>query len=161
MVREAIVNASPLIFLARGGHLDLLRTVADRILVPAPVINEIVARGESDRTASSVRRNPWIEPVSPEMVPDMVREWGLGVGESAVLALALKRPGTEVIMDDLCGRKCAVSLGIRVRGTLGIVLLAKKRGLIPSARDILDDLIRGGMYLTRDILDRALQRVGE
>jgi len=60
-------------------------------------------------------------------------DWGLGPGESSVLALANKHPGMEAIIDDLAGRKCAAYLKIPVRGTLGIVLVLKKRGVIPQA----------------------------
>ena len=88
-------------------------------------------------------------------------EWGLGPGESAVLAYARAHPGTEAIIDDFMGRQCAKALGIPVRGTLGLVLSAKKRGRISSARDVMEDLIKGGLYLSRSVLDEALQHVGE
>jgi predicted nucleic acid-binding protein len=48
-----------------------------------------------------------------------------------------------------------------LRGTLGIVLVAKKRGLIPSARVVMEDLIQAGLYLSRRGLDDALRRVDE
>jgi predicted nucleic acid-binding protein len=75
------------------------------------------------------------------------------------------RPSTpgraEAILDDLAGRKCVANLGIPVRGTPGIVLVAKQRGLIPQARPVLEDMMQAGMYLSRKVLDQALQRVGE
>ena len=67
----------------------------------------------------------------------------------------------QAVMDDLMGRKCARVLAIPMRGTVGIVLKAKKDGHIPSARSVLEELILGGMYLSRSILDKALERVGE
>lgn len=86
---------------------------------------------------------------------------GLGAGESSVLAFAYQHAGVEAIIDDLAARKCAAGLGIPVRGTLGIVLVAKKRGLIPSARAVMEDLIQAGLYLSRRDLDDALGRVDE
>jgi predicted nucleic acid-binding protein len=94
-------------------------------------------------------------------IPPLVAGWGLGAGESAVLALALSVPGAVAILDDLAGRRCAAALGVPVRGTLGMVLAAKQRRWIPLARPVLEDLIRGGMYLSRGVLDEALSRVGE
>ena len=88
-------------------------------------------------------------------------EWRLGAGESSVLALASEHPGTEAIIDDLAGRKCAASLNIPVRGTLGIVLVAKKRGLIPEAQPVIEDIMTAGLYLSRKVVDEALGRVGE
>jgi len=52
-------------------------------------------------------------------------------------------------------------LGIPVRGTLGIVLAAKKRGLIPKARPVIETLIRSGMYRSRNVIEEALRRVNE
>ena len=69
--------------------------------------------------------------------------------------------GTDAIIDDLAGRKCGLSLNLHVRGTLGLVLLAKKKGMIPECRPVMEDLMRGGMYLSRRVLDEALKRVGE
>ena len=69
--------------------------------------------------------------------------------------------GLEAIIDDLAGRKCAASLDVFVRSTLGIVLVAKRRGTIELARPVIEDIITAGLYLSRKVLDRALQRVGE
>jgi len=157
----AVVNASPLILLSRGGHLDLLRHFAGRALVPEPVADEIRTGGPTDITVKALGEAPWIDVVPAPRLPESVVKWGLGRGESSVLAVALAQPGMEAVIDDLAGRKCAAALGIPVRGTLGIVLVAKTRGVIPSARAVVDDLTRGGLYLSRRVLEEALKRVGE
>jgi predicted nucleic acid-binding protein len=156
-----VINASPLIFLARGGHLGLLAKLARRLLVPQPVAQEILQRGPQDVTAQALQQSAGLEVVPVTAVPRLIEQWGLGDGESAVLTLAQSTPGAVAIIDDLAGRKCAQTLRIPVRGTLGIVLLAKQRGLIPQARPVLEDLVRGGLYLSRPVLDGALRRVGE
>ena len=161
MDESAAVNASPLILLSRSGHLGLLRDSAGRVLVPAPVAEEILARGMGDATARAIRENPWMEVVAEPPVPDEIASWGLGPGESAVLAVALANPGMTAIIDDLGGRKYAACLHIPVRGTLGIVLAARRRGIIPLARPVLDDLLASGLYLRRSVLNEALKRVDE
>ena len=161
MAEQAVSNASPLIFPSRGGHLPLLRAFADRVLGPEAVASEIRAKGPDDCTAQALEATAWLEVVPSVPVPEEVMQWGLGAGESGVLAAALLRPGLEAIIDDLAGRRCARSLGVTVRGTLGIVLVARQRGAISEARPVLGDLIRGGMYLSRYVLDAALARVGE
>ena len=85
----------------------------------------------------------------------------MGAGESSVLALAGKHPGTEAIIDDLAGRKCAAGMNIPVRGTLGIVLVAKKRGLVLKAGPIIEDMMSAGLYLSRKVVSEALKRIGE
>lgn len=158
---QAIINASPLIFLSRSGHLDLLQAFAKEVWVPEPVATEILQRGQQDITARAIQQTHWLITTAVSPIPTAVTEWRLGAGESSVLALASEHPGTEVIIDDLAGRKCAASLNIPVRGTLGIVLVAKKRGLIPKARPIITDMMIAGLYLSRKVVDEALQRVGE
>jgi len=157
----AIINASPLIFLARSQHLELLKFFAREIWIPEPVAEEILARGMSDVTARAMRTTPWLIQKPAAVITLSILEWRLGPGESGVLALAHQYPGTEAILDDLAGRKCAASLGIPIRGTLGIVLVAKQRGLITHARPVLEDMLQTGMYLSRKVLDQALARVGE
>lgn len=157
----AVINASPLIFLARGGHLGLLTRLIQQVVVPQPVAAEIQRRGPQDVTVQALQCVPALTVVPAPEVPVTIERWGLGLGESSVLALASVTSQAVVIMDDLAGRKCAHALGLPVRGTLGLILLAKRRGLIPLARPVLEDLVRGGLYLSRPILDEALQRVGE
>ena len=94
-------------------------------------------------------------------IPTPIVEWRLGAGEFSSLALALEHPGTEAIIDDLAGRKCAASLGIPVRGTLGIVLVAKQRGVVHEAKPIIEDMMDAGLSLSREVVDAALRRVGE
>jgi len=126
VAERAIINASPLIFLSRGGHLDLLRVFAKKIWAPEPVAGEIRQRGTRDVTARAIEETAWLIPRPVTAIPTAITEWRLGAGESSVLALALEHPGTEAIIDDLAGRKCAAGLNIPVRGTLGIVLVAKE-----------------------------------
>lgn len=77
------------------------------------------------------------------------------------VALALKNAKTEAIIDDLAARRCAAALQIPVRGMLGIVLAAKKRGEISAARPLLEKLRQNGMYLSDKILNQALDLIGE
>ena len=161
MAEQAIINASPLIFLSRSRHLDLLQLFAEEIWVPEPVAGEIRRRGMRDITARAIEETDWLISHPVTAIPTAITEWRLGAGESSVLALALEHPGTEAIIDDLAGRKCAASLDIPVRGTLGIVLVAKQRGVIPQARPVIEDMMGAGLYLSRKVLEAALHRVGE
>lgn len=156
-----MANASPIIFLARGGYLDFQQVTSNRVLVPMPVALEIRRRGSEDVTARALDATPWLEVVDPPPVPSVIHAWDLGPGESAVLAWARAHPGCEAIIDDLAARRCAATLGVPVRGTLGLVLLAKKRGRIPLARPVLLALRQAGMYLSDRIVNDAFAIVDE
>ncbi len=58
--------------------------------------------------------------------------WDLGLGESQVLSWIYQNPGYEAILDDRAAKNAAASLGIPVRGTLGVILLAKREGRVES-----------------------------
>jgi predicted nucleic acid-binding protein len=154
-------NASPLIFLARAGLLDLLQLLSAEVIVTEAVATEIGRRGANDPTARAIAETAWLIVAQTPAIPPQIQAWGLGVGESSVLAWALAHPGAEAIVDDLAARRCAASLNIPVRGTLGLVLTAKQRGRITAARPVLMQLRQGGMYLSDRVLNQALALVGE
>ena len=72
-----------------------------------------------------------------------------------------KHCGYVAVIDDLAARRCASVVGISTRGTLGVVLLAKQRGIIPSAADIVAQLRNAGLYLSPEVIGDALSLVGE
>jgi predicted nucleic acid-binding protein len=158
---RAVVNASPLIFLSRAGLIALLRLISSEIIVPEAVASEIEVRGKSDPTAQTLANVSWLLVSQTPAVPAQIQAWGLGPGESSVLAWAHAHPGSEAVIDDLAARRCAGTLRIPVRGTLGLALIAKQRGQISSARQVLERLRHGGMYLSDNVMNRALALVGE
>jgi predicted nucleic acid-binding protein len=155
-----VVNASPVISLAKAGGLALLPELAEAVFLPEPVAEEILAGSPADPARRALEER-WLQRASPAGVPDRILEWGLGAGESAVLALVLERPGCTAVLDDAAARTCARALGLPLLGTLGIVLRARRAGLIPSAAQLLRSLRQAGLYLDDGILRETLARVGE
>ena len=162
MPEGAAVNASPLIYLARIRRLDLLRVLSGPIVVPAVVVQELAAGVPREPAVEAVAEAGWLEVVhEPPPVPDDIRAWDLGAGESAVLAWARNRPGALAVMDDLQGRRCANSLGVPVMGTLAILLAAKRTGLLDTIRGVVEELVAHGMYLSERIVREVLTAAGE
>jgi predicted nucleic acid-binding protein len=161
LAERPAVNASPLIYLARADLLSFLQLAGPEIVVPGPVAEEIRAGGGENPAARALESTPWLKVVAVASVPATIQGWDLGEGESSVLAWAHASPGTLAILDDLAARRCAATLRIPVRGTLGLVLVAKQRGRIPAARPVLEAMRASGMYLSDSVLNRALALVGE
>jgi predicted nucleic acid-binding protein len=161
LAERTAVNASPLIYLSRAGLIQLLQLVGAEIVVPLAVAQELRRRGPEDPAVRALDTNPWLVVIETPPVSALIQKWDLGPGESAVLAYAHSAPGTLAILDDLAARRCAGSLGIPIRGTLGLVLLAKQRGVIPAARPALDVMRLAGMYLSDAVMNQALAMVGE
>lgn len=155
------INTSPLIFLTKGGFLELLQLVSPEIIVPVAVAREIQAYGATDTTAQALAATDWLVVRETPSVPAIIQSWDLGAGELAVLTWGYVNPGTEIILDDLAARRCAAALGIPVRGTLGLVITAKQRGKITAARPVLEQLRLSGMYLSDSVINRALALVEE
>lgn len=161
MTESPAINTSPLIFLSKANLLNLLQIVSPQIIVPEAVATEIQAYGETDLTARTLAATDWLVVIPTPLVPAVIQSWDLGAGESAALTWGYTHPGTEVILDDLAGRRCATTLGIPVRGTMGLVLTAKQRGEISAARPVLEQLRLSGMYLSDQVMNQALALIGE
>src|SRR5438874_778951 len=107
MADQAVVNSSPLIFLAEADLLGLLKLAGNEIIVPAAVADEIRSYGPTDKTVQAIEGTDWIVIVETPPIPLEIKVWSLGDGESSVLAWAHSNPGTEAIIDDLAARRCA------------------------------------------------------
>jgi predicted nucleic acid-binding protein len=145
----------------RIDRLDLLVSLTKLLGVPEAVIREIQAGSDRDGTANKIKGLASILQVDDRPVPDQIRSWDLGVGESQVLAHGLELPGSEVVLDDLAARRCARSLGLSMIGTLGIVVLCRHRGVISAARPVMETLREAGLRLKPALMDEALAKVGE
>lgn len=156
-----VIDTSPLIFLTKAKRVELLQLSYPTVLVPKMVIMEIQQYGTTDPTWQALQENDWLVAVETPPMAEPIQACALDPGESAVLAWAYQNPDTEVILDDLAGRRCAKRLGIPVRGTLGLVLSAKKRGQINAARPVITELKQAGMYLSDRVIRQALAMVGE
>lgn len=158
-----IFNASPLIVLAKCGLLDRLLGLADTVVLPMQVAQEIERVNDPEDAARS-----WIEESArrdlirqaPE-IPSFVTAWDLGPGESAVIALGTINPGAFVVLDDLPARRCAQALGLPLVGTLGLILMAKQQGILSSVSPALDAICASGLYISPQQLASVRQQAGE
>jgi predicted nucleic acid-binding protein len=103
----------------------------------------------------------WLQIVEPHSVPSEWLTLDLGMGELAVLALALENPGRIVLLDDGLARRIAQSAGLTVWGTLKILLEAKSHNLTDSIKPLVDRLKGAGMWVSNDIRKRVLALAGE
>jgi len=156
-----VVNASPVILLAKIGQADLLLRLPERTVIPQSAATEILA-GPADDLG---RR--WLESLQPGVIqPDKhlpleIASWDLGAGESAVLAWAAADRSWEAVLDDRAARRCAEVMKVPVAGSLGVILSAKKRGIVPQAGPLVSALKTAGAHFSDELIAAALQLVGE
>jgi hypothetical protein len=149
-----VSNSSPLIALARIQRLDLLSAIFESVLIPPAVAREI---------APSIPVPPtWLRIQAPSVAPpaSFLRR-RLGDGEREALALATELKADWIILDDLPARRSADATGLNVIGTLGMLITAKRAGLLKSIRPELDALLRTAFFLTAQLYDQVLQAAGE
>jgi len=159
-----IVDASPLILLARVDCLELLREPPDSdVTVPDVVFQEVLAGERFDPKVQAIRRasNTWLR-VSPivRVAPGLDPK-RLDAVEMAVLSLAVENPGAVVVLDDQDARKEAARRSIPLLGTSGILLRAKEQGRLAAVRPTLDALRKAGLYLTDSVYHMVLRMAGE
>lgn len=160
-INQVIVNASPLICLDKSGLIDLLPTLFKEIAVPNEVCQEILAKGKEKFSGPEFLSADWLKRVERITIVPQVASWDLGQGESAVLSFAFNNPEYWAIIDDREARRCAMSLHCRFTGTIGVIILAKRRGLIPSIRESLEKLRNAGLWMSEELRDQVCRIFGE
>jgi predicted nucleic acid-binding protein len=103
----------------------------------------------------------WVSTATPRSLAALPLIAGLGAGEAEVLMLALEHEDAIVLLDDHMARTMAVALRIRVKGTLGILLEAKKAGLIHAVKSYIDHLDSLNFRLSRETRTIVLKMAGE
>ena len=159
-VRRWVFDASPLIALGKAGLLGLPVEVGVEGLIPEAAAAEVAAGDEGDPARAWLMAGPPFE-VVPAPVSSVVAAWGLGAGETAPLSYALGHPGVEAVLDERAARACAEALGVGVRGTLGLLVLAKREGAVSAVRPHVDALLGAGYHLGSALVAAVLDEAGE
>jgi predicted nucleic acid-binding protein len=156
-----IVNASPLIVLSKIGHSDLLVKLAEHVVLPSAVFDEVTDKDVDGTILNWINRQSTIKVQSVAIQDSEIASWDLGAGESEVLTLARLIENSTVVIDDKSARNCADSFGIPKLGTLGVVVLAKKYQLITEIKPLIGQLTEIGFYMSPILISEVLELVGE
>ena len=157
-----VCNAGPLIALACVAQLPLLRALYPRVLVPEPVIEEIVRSGAGRAGAIEIGSASWLEVVSSPAEPDTLLAAELGIGESAVIRVAARLRAPLVLIDERRARRIATQVyGLKVRGSAGVLVEAKRAGLVPTIRPLLEAMVQRGYFLSSRLVEIACYAAGE
>lgn len=153
---EVVSNTSPVIFLSKIGSLELLDQCFSATFIPEAVLLELRDQplpAFIQMSAISVYGNAFVSGALGR----------LHRGELEAMILAQEINADLVVMDDFLARKKAKRLGLRVIGTVGILLLAHRRGLL-SATKVEDCLVelteKHGLYLSAEMLTDIRQSLG-
>lgn len=150
---EVVADASPLIALQQIGSLHFLEPLFGGVLVPPAVAREI---------APSVPPAPFIEEraLAQPIAPAVLRS-RLGPGESEAISLALELSAEHLIVDERQARRVAGEVGVPIIGTLGLLLAAKRKGLVPAVRPPIEALLGHGFHVGQEWIQVTLEAAGE
>ncbi len=152
-----ISNTGPLIVLHETSLLWLLKELYTEILIPKAVYSELMKKSEGQKIVDT----KWIRVVEVQksdilkMLTNLLDE-----GEAETITLANEKK-VAILLDEKKGRKMAKSLNLKIQGTLGILIKAKKSGLITSVKDCILKFMTTGYYLDKELINEVLKKTGE
>ncbi len=158
---NVICNTSPLQYLHQLDQLHLLPALVKQVIVPQAVTEEIAAGKEQGINLPNPAALEWVMIQRPASAPALPLITDLGPGETEVLMLALELPDALVILDDGLARRVAEMCGLRLTGTLGLLIDAKRAGLISAVRPLLDQLQALRFFISTETRHAVLKMVGE
>lgn len=162
MPEEVVVaDSGPLIALALGRCLHLLRDLYGTVLVPDAVWREVTEAGQGKAGAAEIAAASWLARTALGRSPDPLLRAELGPGESEAISLAADRNALLIVDERQARRIAEIAYGLRVRGTVGTLVLAKRRNLVPEVRPVLERMRLGGYYLADALIEAACESVGE
>ncbi len=153
-----VPDSGPLIYLASANQLELLRLLYGTVVVPRAVFEEVTVAGAGMIGAAEVLAASWLQIEDQTPDPELLRV--LDRGESAAIPLA-ERLHAILLVDDGDARAVATRRGLAVIGTLGVLVAARRRGLVAQIAPVLDVMAGHGMFVSVDLRRRVLEMVDE
>ncbi len=159
---EVVSNASPLIHLAKIGQLNLLHEFFGEIAIPRAVYKECIIEGEKRQEIAIIKNANWLHVcnVSDKNLVTVLQS-ELDNGESEAIALALEKSADLILLDDAEAREKARLYHLKITGTLGILLRAKKEDKLQSFGDMIEQLLATGFWVDAALKRRLFVEAGE
>jgi predicted nucleic acid-binding protein len=157
---KVVSNTTPLLSLLKIDALDILKALYENVLVPQAVYQEIETGKDRD-FYTDLKKLDWIiiKPVTSHRERKYL--FDLDDGEAETLILAQEQNADLAIIDEKCGRRYARQLGIPVTGTIGLLLKAKKQGLVAGIKPLLQRLLDKQTWISEDLIQKALELADE
>jgi len=157
-----VINTGPLLALIAGyGDLSLLEKIYKRVLVPFEVCLEMEAGGSAAFGINEFKKSTFLEKQTKSLtIFDLLRN-SLDLGEASVIQLALNEKIHTVCIDEAVGRRVARLNGLKLTGSIGVLIKAKKFGLDFSMQEAIKKMQANGIYLSRKVIDFAINQVTE
>ena len=157
-----VSNTTPILSLNKVGLLYILRELFGQVFVPKAVYNEItvLGKGKQGDAIFNIAAFIQIKDIQNAMAASLlISQLDYGEAESIVLAGELK--ANILLLDEKKARKIAKAYNQEVIGTIGVIQMAKNKGLIPVIKLYLDELIKNGIWIERRLYQSVLDNNNE
>jgi len=157
-----VINTGPLLALvAAFDNLSVLKSLYKEVHVPAEVGCEILAGGTSGFGVTQFIDASWLNKWESEQKIPLFLTNILDRGEASVIQLALSENIKTVCIDEVVGRRVARLNGLSLTGSVGILLRAKREGLLSSVNGAVQKMQKNGIWLSEKVIDFALRQANE
>lgn len=159
-----VSDTTPIISFIKIGRLDLLEKLFVDVLVPEAVFRELTANEAFKEEAEIVKNASFIkiQPIKNKQALEILQATsGLDDGESEAIVLSGEQNSDVLIIDERKGRKVAKKLGIKITGTLGILVQSCNENLISSdeIKSYLETLKNSNIRLSDKLIEDALSLI--
>lgn len=155
-----VADTGPLLALARVDFLESLSHLFSPVCVTQTVLRECLIkpdRADAKKIQTAIMRG-WLVPVDDPQVRASLSH--LDRGEQTALEYALTSAAT-VLIDERLGRLAAKAHQLNIIGALGVLLLAKRTGLLPAIKPKLHELVTSGYFLSDKLIAEILELADE
>lgn len=157
-----ISDTTPIISLIKINRLDLLEKLFKEVLIPEAVYRELTTNALFANEAKIVKTSSFLKTSSVQnrkSLQLLQAVSGLDDGESEAIILADELKSDVLIMDERKGRKVAQKLGIKITGTVGVLLQSYSENMISSdeIKTYLDQLKNSNIRLSESLIQKALE----
>ena len=161
---KIVSNTGPIIGLGKIGLLFLLNQIASEVIIPPTVRRELLGKigPEMEQIDKALNEFLKVADLKPLDRAVEIAISSLDDGEREVIGLASTMSGDILLfIDDRAGREVAKGLNISVSGVVGILLLARGKGMLGKISPLLDELRDKGYWLSDQVLQAAKRLAGE
>ena len=161
-----VSDTTPLISLLKIERLDLLEKLFGEVMIPQAVYNELTVDERFKLEAIQIRQKDFIKVKTvnnSESASILKRATGLDQGESEAIVLTDELKADILLMDEAKGRNVSMQMGIRIMGTIGILMAAyeEKELSAEEVRECVDGLQRAGRHIGQRHYQMLLNKLHE
>ena len=157
---KVVSNTTPIISLLKINKLEILKYLYGEILIPQEVFNEIEVGRKKD-FYTDLSKIEWVKIIKINNKNSLTYFLDLDKGEAEAIVLATEQDADLIILDETLGRFHANHSGLKVTGTIGILLKAKQLGYIIELKPLILELISKNVWFSDIFIQNALKLANE